>query len=257
MLDRPASRAHRRGTLVAFATAALVVLVPFRFSGTGSPLTGDATGATTSVWNLSEHNDDSIVLVEGDDARMTGNITAARRATEIARRRGVHELVFFTHGRKGYVVNDSAVTAKVHQLLHAFDEWNQKQTELGLQQSILGERQAALGRQEAELALAMAKIGEQRAHLETERQRRQLKDEDTEEIDASLEDLSRQTEQISKAMEELGRQQSSIGEDQGRLGDRQSAIGSQQERESERVWGQVKALIEDARKNGKVEEAKN
>jgi len=257
MLDRPASRAHRRGAILAFAATAIVVLVPFRFSGAGSPLTADATSATTSIWNASQDNEDSIVLVEGDDVRMTGTIAAAERARDLAHERGVKELVFFSHRRKGYVMNDSAATAKVHQIVHAFDEWDRKQTELGLQQSILGERQAALGRQQAELALAMAKIEEQRAQLESERQRRQLKDEDSEEIEARLEDLSGQMEHLSAAMEELGRQQSGIGEDQERLGDRQGAIGKQQERESEKVWGQVKALIEDARKNGKVEEVKN
>ena len=170
--------------------------------------------------------------------------------------------IWFERDGKSYVITDPALLAQVKSLYAPQGELGRRQAELGRQQAELGKQQGLLGVQQAMVQVPLPDISKQMAELQKSVQRlaaeqaEQVTQERLAELQAQLGALqgrlaAAQTLAGSK-QSVLGSQQGELGAKQAELGRQQAELGREQERIAREATQQVRALIDQAFRDGKA-----
>jgi len=271
--------------ILATTTATVATSTPLAMAATTS-------GKTAIVHSSDRDRDAFALIRAGHDGMTMSGDTRDIPAIERTKQKVHGDFVWVRRGGKAYVVQDPAVIAKVveawqpaealgkqMEALSAKMEMPSKQMEeLGRQMETLsGEnspahaamektsaQMEALGRQQEALGKKMEALGNKMQHA-NEAERESL-DRQMEALDAQMEPLSRQMDKLSavmdehgkemeaaqKPMEDLGKQMEEASKPMDALGKQMDALGKQEDQLSQQADLKVKALIDEAMRNGKA-----
>jgi beta-lactamase regulating signal transducer with metallopeptidase domain len=205
---------------------------------------------------------DGFAIVSGDSEHaMMFNTDSEEIAKAKAKLHGSY--ILFERDGKSYFIDDAAMVAESQRLMKPMDELDRQQEALGAQQEVLGKEQERLGRMQEQASVPTPDMSREIAELETALKKLQelhqgqnLKQEDLAEIQGKIGDLQGHLGSIEGQLGEqqgkFGEQQGLLGEKQGKLGEQQGRLGEQQGRLAEEVSRKVKAMIDQAVRDGKT-----
>ncbi len=202
------------------------------------------------------HDEDSYVLLhDGSDVTMSGDMESVERARALQRQAGGGDLLWVRHGGKEYQVRDAATLAEVRQIFRPQAELGARQGKLGGEQGELGARQGELGSRQGALGGQQGKLGAQQALLAAEQAKLTAEDlaggdrgsaareKRRDELVEQQQRLAGEMRKLGEQQRELGSQQRELGEAQRRLGDQQRELGRQQERAAREAQVKLDALL--------------
>lgn len=205
------------------------------------------------------YDDDDLrfVIVSGktDAVTMSGSSGDARHAENL-RKKIPGDFIWFQIDEKSYIIRDQATIDRARKLWAPQEELGKKQEALGKQQEELGKQQEALG---SKMEQVRVNIPDMTAELD--RVKAKLKQlgasatiDQIGEIQSEIGELqSRIGELQSQAGDQqsrFGDQQGALGEQQAKLGAEQAKLGEQQAEISKEATIKMKAILDEAIKNG-------
>jgi hypothetical protein len=205
--------------------------------------------------------DGSYAILSDDDATVYGSIGDWKTfSKERARLRG--DSIWFERDGKQYVINDPALAAQARELFKPMGELGRQQAELGKQQGALGREQGKLGAMQAEASVPLPDMSGEIKALEAELKAiqeqtgKEFSQEDMARLQAKIGEMqgkfSSVQANIAVKQSGLGEKQAELGKQQAELGRQQAELGKQQEKLSREAQSKMKALIDNAVKNGKA-----
>lgn len=202
-------------------------------------------------------DDVRFVIVSGktDSVTMSGSTGDARHAENL-KKKIPGDFIWFQIDEKSYIIRDEATIDRARKLWAPQEELGEKQEALGKQQEELGKQQEALG---AKMEQVRVSIPDMTAELD--RVKAKLKQlgasatmDQIGEIQSEIGELqSRIGELQSQAGDQqskFGEQQGALGEQQAKLGAEQAKLGEQQAKIAKEATIKMKALLDEAIKNG-------
>ena len=200
------------------------------------------------------------VIVSGktDAITMSGSSEDAEHVQRL-RKQIPGDFIWFQRDEKSYIIRDQATIDRARKLWEPQEELGKKQEALGKQQEALGEQQEALGKKMEAVRVNVPDMTAELDNLKAKLQKLgptatmdQIGDLQSEigDLESKIGDLqSAAGDQQSK----LGDEQGKLGEQQGKLGEEQGRLGEQQAKLAREANIKMKALIDEAIKNGKAQ----
>ena len=227
-----------------------------------SPVAAQSRSVTTSSgqgysYAYSSDDDQRFVIVSGktDAFTMSGSGQEARHVQKL-RKQISGDFIWFQRDEKSYIIRDQATVDRARKLWAPQEELGKKQEELGKQQEALGKKQEELGSRMEQVRVNVpdmaAQLDKLKAELKqlgagaTQEQIGRLQEEVGELQSKIGEVQSHAGEEQSKLGEEMGK----LGEQQGKLGEEQGEFGRQQGELAKEANIKMKALLDEAIKNG-------
>jgi beta-lactamase regulating signal transducer with metallopeptidase domain len=174
------------------------------------------------------------------------------------------DYIYYQHEGKPYIIQDPAILAQAQTLLAPMKDLREKQRLLGNEQRMLHEQQRMLGQQRrtfnavdtAEFKRQMADIQNMIKQMGLKELTVQIDEKALAEVQAHLGEIQSRVgaiqAQLGSQMGAFSEQQAEVGEQQGRLGEQQALLGDEQRRIIEDTQRQLKPIIEQAIRDGKV-----
>jgi hypothetical protein len=217
-----------------------------------------------------EDNGHSFAIVEGShDAMSWGKSRGVfvgswdnQGELDRARTKVQGDFIWFERDGKSYVITDPALVARSKALYAPQGELGRRQAELGQQQAELGKQQGLLGAQQALVRVPTPDISKEMAELQEAV--RKLAAENAQDITqerlgemqarlGALQGKLAAAQAVAGSKQAvLGSQQGDLGEKQAELGRRQAELGREQARIAREATRQVRALIDQAFRDGKA-----
>jgi beta-lactamase regulating signal transducer with metallopeptidase domain len=202
-------------------------------------------------------DEERFVIVSGssDSHTMSGSMQDLRHVEKIKKQIS-GDFIWFQRDEKSYIIRDQATINRARAFWAPQEELGKKQEELGKQQEELGRQQEALGKKMEEVRVNVPDMTGELDKLKAKLQKlgssatvEQLGDLQSEigELQSKLGEIqSKAGDQQGK----VGELQGELGEKQGKLGELQGELGRQQGELAEKAQKQMKALLDEAVKNG-------
>jgi bla regulator protein blaR1 len=210
-----------------------------------------------TFYSYSDDNDQRFVIVSGNDDSLTmsGMGKDSEHVQELRKSIG-GDFIWFRRGGKYYVIRDQSTVQRAQSFWAPQSELGKKQEELGRQQEELGKQQEELGRQMEQTRVAVPDLSK-----ELERLQAQLKQLGSSATVSQIGDIQSQIGELQskfgesqshagESQSKLGEQMGALGEKQGKLGEQQGKLGEQQGKLAEEATHKMKALLDEAIKNG-------
>lgn len=170
--------------------------------------------------------------------------------------------LWFEHDGKSYVISDPALVARVKALYAPQGELARREAELGRQQGELGRQQGLLAAQQALVKVPTPDISKEMAELQravetlAAEKTQEVTQERLSEIQARLGAMQgklAEAQALAGSKEALlGSQEGNLGAKEAELGRREAEFGREEARIGREASQQVKALIDQAFKDGKA-----
>lgn len=237
-----------------------------------APDTPDRSDRKTT-WNWhSDHDDDGMVLIDGDERKVYhGSSGDADRAERL--RRGNESLVWFERDGREYVVRDPAVLRQIRQSMQPVEELGEKMGEIGKEMGKLGGHQGkwgaehgVIGAEMGKLGAEMGKLGAELGVLVSQRVAAELSDADDseierfeareEEIEEKMEALEEEMESFEIDMSGFEAEMDAFGEEMDAWGEKMDALGEEMEEEIETAMEDVDRTLDRAVADGTAEEVR-
>lgn len=226
-----------------------------------------------TTWNWhSDHDDDGMVLIEGDERKVYhGSSGDADRAERL--RRGNESLVWFERDGREYVVRDPAVVRQVRESMQPVEELGEKMGEIGKEMGKLGGHQgkwgaesAGIGAEMGKLGAEMGKLGAELGVLVSQRVAAELSDADDseierfeareDEIEEKMEALEEEMESFEIDMSGFEAEMDAFGEEMDAWGEKMEALGEEMEEEIETAMEDIDRTLDRAVADGTAEEVR-
>ncbi len=204
-------------------------------------------------------NDDDLRFViasgKSDSFTMSGSAMDARHVEKL-KKTIQGDFIWFQRDEKSYLIRDQATIDRAKKFWEGEEELGKRQEALGAQQEELGKQQEALGKKmeevqinvpdmTAELDKLKAKLQKLGSHATMD----QIGD-----LQSEIGDLQSKIGNLQShagdAQGKLGEEQGALGEKQGKLGEEQGRLGEQQAELARKATVEMKALLDEAVKNG-------
>lgn len=209
-----------------------------------------------------DSDQESFMVVIGDKSHMF-NFRGDSAEMEAMRNRLHGNYILAERGGKYYVIDDPALVAQSVKLFAPIEELGRQQDALGAQQEKLGEQQEKLGKLQEEAHIDMPDMSKEIAELQQAMKQLQDLQKNKTVTQSELADvqgriggiegrLGSMQGQIGAQEGELGRQQGELGRQQGELGRKQGELGRQQGRLAREASREIRAMINQAFKDGKA-----
>lgn len=211
-----------------------------------------------------DDDDERFIIVSGksDSYTMSGSRQDIHHVERL-KKQVSGDFIWFQRDEKSYIIRDQATVARARAFWAPQEELGKKQEALGKQQEELGKKQEALGKKMEEVRVNVpdmtAALDAMKAKLQklgptaTMDQIGELQSEIGELQSKMGEIQSRAGEQQGK----LGEEQGKLGEEQGKLGEQQGELGRRQGELAREASIKMKALLDEAIKNGKAQPERN
>jgi beta-lactamase regulating signal transducer with metallopeptidase domain len=239
--------------------APMAALAPVSPIAPRAPFSGQS-GHSGYSYAYGSDDDERFVIVSGktDSLTMSGSTQDARHVERL-RKQIPGDFIWFQRDEKSYIIRDQATIDRARSFWAPQEELGKKQEELGKQQEALGKQQEALGHKMEQVRVnvpdmtaALDKLKAELKNLGATATQDQLGRIQSEigELQSRLGDMqSHAGDQQSKVGEEM----SALGEQQGKLGEQQGKLGEEQAEAAEKATQKMKALFDEAIKNGKAQ----
>ena len=205
------------------------------------------------------YDDDDLrfVIVSGktDGVTMSGSSGDARHAENL-KKKIPGDFIWFQTDEKSYIIRDQVTVDRARKLWAPQEDLGKKQEALGKQQEELGKQQEALGTKMEQVRVNVPDMSAELDRLKAKLQKLgpsatmdQIGDLQSEigDLQSKIGELQSQAgDQQSK----FGEQQGSLGEQQAKLGAEQAKLGEQQAEIAKEANIKMKALLDEAIKNG-------
>ncbi|HEX3820273.1 MAG TPA: M56 family metallopeptidase [Candidatus Sulfotelmatobacter sp.] len=199
-----------------------------------------------------------IVTGNSDSMTMSGTGEDARHVEKL-KKQIPGDFIWFSRDEKSYIIRDQATVARARSFWAPQEEFGKQQEELGKKQEELGRQQEALGQKQEEVRVKVPDMTAELDRLKAKLQKlgptatvEQIGD-----LQSEIGDLQSKIGDIqSEAGEQqgkLGEEQGALGEKQGKLGEEQGKLGEQQAKLAQKATQEMKALFDEALKNGKAQ----
>ena len=207
-----------------------------------------------------DDDDERFIIVSGkpDSYTMSGSGQDIRHVERL-KKQIPGAFIWFQRDEKSYVIRDQATVDRARAFWAPQEELGKKQEALGKQQEELGKKQEVLGKKMEEVRVNVPDMTAALDALKAKLQKlgptatmEQVGDLQSEigELQSKIGEIqSRAGEQQSK----LGEEQGKLGEEQGRLGEQQGELGRRQGELAREASIKMKALLDEAIKNGKAQ----
>jgi hypothetical protein len=220
-----------------------------------------AQDADTNIYD-SESGQQSFMVVTGDHSHMFDS-DGDYDQMEAIRKRLHGNYILAERGDKYYIIDDPTLVAQSQKLFEPMEELGRQQEALGAQQAKLGEEQAKLGKLQAQAHIETPDMSKEIAELQDAVKQLQDLEKSKSVTQSELAGiqgriggiegrLGAMQGQIGAQEGELGRQQGELGRQQGDLGRQQGELGRQQGRLAREASRQIRAMIDQAFKDGKA-----
>ncbi len=230
--------------------------VPAIASSGQSQSYGDGHGRGYS-YTYGFDDEQRFVIVSGksDSFTMSGTSGDARHVQRL-KKQIPGDFIWFQRDEKSYIIRDQATIDRARKLWSPQEELGKKQEELGKQQEALGTQQEELGAKMEQVRVNIPDMTAQMDALKAKLQKlgptatiEQLGDLQSEigELQGKIGEIQ---SHAGEAQGKFGAEQGALGEKQGELGELQGELGRQQAELAERATKQMKALLDEAIKNG-------
>lgn len=197
------------------------------------------------------------VIVSGktDAMTMSGSSGDAKHVENL-RKKIPGDFIWFQNDEKSYIIRDQATIDRARKLWAPQDELGKKQEALGKQQEELGKQQEALG---ARMEQVRVNVPDMSAELDRLKAKLQKLGPSTtmDQIGELQSEIGELQSKIGELQSQAGDQQSKFGEQQGALGEQQAKLGAEQAKLGEQqaeiakeATIKMKALLDEAIKNG-------
>ena len=209
----------------------------------------------------SQDSDDSYMIVEGGRTHMF-NVRGGSEMESLSKK--VHGNYILTErDGKYYVIDDPVLMQQTRNLFAPIEELGRQQEALGAQQEKLGEQQEKLGEQQEKVHIETPDMSKEIAELQDTVKKLQDLEKSKTVTQSELADiqgriggiegrLGGMMGQMGAQEGDLGRQQGELGRQQGELGRKQGELGRQQGRLAREASRQIRAMIDQAFKDGKA-----
>ncbi len=196
-----------------------------------------------------------IATGNSDTFTMSGSTEDVRHVQKL-KKQIPGDFIWFQRDEKSYIIRDQATVDRARKLWAPQEELGKKQEELGKQQEALGKQQAELGEKMEQIHVKVPDMTARIDKLKAEM--KQLSSGATvEQVGKLQEEIGELQSEIGEIQSHAGDQQSKVGEEmgalgekQGELGEKQGELGRQQGELAEKASQQMKALLDEAIKNG-------
>ena len=211
-----------------------------------------------------DDDDERFIITSGksDSYTMSGSRQDIRHVERL-KKQIPGAFIWFQRDEKSYIIRDQATVDRARSFWAPQEELGKKQEALGKQQEELGKKQEALGKKMEEVRVNVPDMTAALDALKAKLQKMgpsatmdQISDLQSEigELQSKIGDIqSRAGEQQSK----LGEEQGKLGEEQGKLGEQQGELGRRQGELAREASIKMKALLDEAIKNGKAHPERN
>jgi len=190
-----------------------------------------------------------------DTFTMSGSSQDARHVEKL-KKQIPGDFIWFQRDEKSYVIRDQATIDRAKALWTPQEELGRRQEELGKQQEELGKQQEALGAKMEQVKVNVPNMTEALDRLKAKLQKLgpTATMEQVGELQSEIGELQSEIGELQSEAGErqgkLGELQGELGEKQGKLGEQQGELGRQQAELAEKATREMKALLDEALKNG-------
>ena len=202
-------------------------------------------------------DDERFVITSGksDSYTMSGS-TQDIRHVEKLKKEIPGDFIWFQRDEESYIIRDEATIKRARELFAPQEELGKQQEELGKQQEALGKQQEELAKKMEQVRIDVPDVTAELDRLKAKLQKlgptatmEQIGDLQSEigELQSKIGDLQGHA---GEEQGKLGELQGELGEKQGKLGEQQGALGEKQGELAEKASKQMKALLDEAIKNG-------
>ena len=228
-----------------------------------APVSSYSTNSDNAGYSYSygyDDDDERFIIVSGksDSYTMSGSRQDIRHVERL--KKGIPgAFIWFQRDEKSYIIRDQAIVDRARAFWAPQEELGKQQETLGKQQEELGKKQEALGKKMEEVRVNVPDMTAALDALKAKLQKlgptatmEQVGDLQSEigELQSKIGEIqSRAGEQQGK----LGEEQGKLGEEQGKLGEQQGELGRRQGELAREASIKMKALLDEAIKNGKAE----
>jgi beta-lactamase regulating signal transducer with metallopeptidase domain len=210
-----------------------------------------------SFYSYGFDDDERYVITSGksDSYTMSGS-TQDIRHVEKLKKQIPGDFIWFQRDEESYIIRDQATVDRARQLFKPQEELGRQQEELGKQQEALGKQQEELGKKMEEVRINVPDMTAELDRLKAKLQKMgptatmdQIGDLQSEigELQSKIGDLQGHA---GEEQGKLGELQGELGEKQGKLGEEQGKLGEKQGELAERASKEMRALLDEAIKNG-------
>lgn len=209
-----------------------------------------------------DSDQESFMVVDGGQTHMF-NVRGGYSEMESIRKKVQGNYILAERDGKYYVIDDPVLMQQTRKLFAPMEELGRQQEALGAQQEKLGEEQEKLGKLQEEAHIDTPDMSKEIAELQQAMKQLQDLQKSKTVTQSELADiqgriggiegrLGAMQGQIGAQEGELGRQQGELGRQQGGLGRKQGELGRQQGRLAREASRQMRAMIDQAFKDGKA-----
>jgi len=202
-------------------------------------------------------DDERFVITSGksDSYTMSGSSQDIRHVKKL-KKEIPGDFIWFQRDEESYIIRDEATVKRARELFAPQEELGKQQEELGKQQEALGKQQEELAKKMEQVRINVPDMTAELDRLKAKLQKlgptatmEQIGDLQSEigELQSKIGDLQGHA---GEEQGKLGELQGELGEKQGKLGEQQGALGEKQGELAERATKQMKALLDEAIKNG-------
>jgi len=245
------------GYVAPVAPVAPYALIPPPMPVRAAPAQRGSHSSGNGSYTYGYDDEERFVIASGksDTYTMSGS-TQDIRHVEKLKKQIPGDFIWFQRDEKSYIIRDQATVERAKKF------WA-PQEELGRQQEALGKQQEELGRQQEELSkkmeqvrvnvpdmtAALDKLKAKLQKLGPTATMDQIGDLQSEigDLQSKLGDIQ---SQAGDQQGKIGELQGQLGEKQGKLGEQQGALGEKQGELAEQAQREMKALLDEAIKNG-------
>jgi len=210
-----------------------------------------------SSYSYGYDDEERFVIASGksDTYTMSGS-TQDIRHVEKLKKQIPGDFIWFQRDEKSYIIRDQATIERAKKFWAPQEELGRQQEQLGKQQEELGRQQEELGKKMEQVRVnvpdmtaALDKLKARLQKLGPTATMEQIGDLQSEigDLQSKLGDIQ---SQAGDQQGKIGELQGQLGEKQGKLGEQQGALGEKQAELAEQAQRQMKALLDEAIKNG-------
>ncbi|MBV8113464.1 MAG: hypothetical protein JO300_01905 [Silvibacterium sp.] len=213
------------------------------------------TSSQDSDTYYSDSGEQSFMIVIGDQNHMF-NFRGDSAEMEALRKKLHGNYILTERAGKYYVIDDPALVEQSRKLIEPMEELGRQQESLGAQQEKLGQQQEQLGKLQEQAHIDTPDMSKEIAELQDAIKKLQDLEKSKTVTQSELADIQGRIGSIEGrlgAMQgQIGAQEGELGRQQGELGRQQGELGRQQGRLAREASRQIKGMIDQAFKEGKV-----
>lgn len=262
----PLTSAAPTGGVVNIGPEPSAPVAPAMPEAPGSSYVGQsyATGDSYSYGYDDYDDEERFIIVSGksDSYTMSGSTQDIHHVQRLKKQIS-GDFIWFQHDEKSYIIRDQAIIDRARAFWAPQEELGKKQEALGKQQEELGKKQEALGKKMEEVRV---NVPDMTAALDTLKAKLQKLGptatmEQIGDLQSEIGELQSKIGEIQSLAGEqqgkLGEEQGKLGEEQGKLGEEQGELGEEQGKLARVASIKMKALLDEAIKNGKAQPERN